>query len=56
MTTEAEAKEDIQKHMEYMRAREISHGMYFTDPYGRAADLDRLRQLQQRYNELQDAQ
>ena len=50
-----EADEAVRKWRSHMRDREMGHDLYYTDPYGQAADLRTLARLCERQSAAEDA-
>ena len=48
----AELQQMIERQEAYMANRAISHGMYFSDPYGKAHDQVHLNALKKELKEL----
>jgi hypothetical protein len=51
--TATELQAAIERQKAHMKNREISHGMYYTDPYGQAADMKDLNSLRRQLAEVQ---
>jgi hypothetical protein len=55
MTRIEAVKEEMIRIRQRMKERELSHDLYFTDPYGYAADVEDLRNWANELRELEGA-